>query len=51
MMERAQKAEEDIIAGRVYTFDEAKKKSDENLRQHVWDAHQREAIIKGALKS
>jgi hypothetical protein len=36
MLERALKAEEDIKAGRVYSFDEALQKSNENLKKHKW---------------
>jgi hypothetical protein len=50
MIERLLKAEEDIKEGRVYTFEEAKKNSDENLRRR-WDTHLREATIASALKA
>lgn len=36
MTARALKAEEDIKAGRVYTLEEALKKSNENLKSHKW---------------
>jgi rRNA-processing protein FCF1 len=36
MIARSLKAEEDIKEGRVYTMDEAIKKSDEHLKQHKW---------------
>jgi hypothetical protein len=36
MQESALKAEEDIKAGRVYSFEEAFKNSTENLKKHKW---------------
>lgn len=51
MMERALKAEEDIKSGRVHTFEEAKKNSDEHLRATYREAHLREATIASALKA